>query len=253
MMTRSGRMRVCRGWGILSGLMPRSRVLPGLMAAVVAMPLLVGCSALGIGDPAAGLDVLATAPDDGDPAATANPLPSPIQVSSKDGYTLTLPAGWVGTRINGSTTQEVLGAIAVGDALLGAEASELLGSADASLSMVAADREEVGSWAVPPVMAILVIASQGGSADTEQRLDDIIASLPNVDGEVQRTVTSVRAGDAQRYDLSVAGDTLTVQLRVYLFTIGDDGIVILFGSDPAAAEASSAEMEAIVKSLRFGV
>ena len=71
--------------------------------------------------------------------------------------------------------------------------------------------------------------------------------------EVERTVASVRAGDAQRYDLTVAGDLLTVQLRAYLFTVGDDGFIVLFGSDPALAAGAASDMEAIVKSLRFGV
>ena len=249
-MARSGRVRDWRGWGILSLLMPRYRVLPGLLAAVVVLPLLAGCSALGIPDPATGVDALAGAAD---PAATIAPESSPVQVSSNDGYTLTLPAGWVGTRTNGSATRSVLESITTGDALLGAEASELLGAGDASLSMVAADGTLVGSTPVPPMMAVVVIPSRRGSADTEQRLDDIIASLPSVSGEVQRTVASVRAGDAQRLDLTLTGVTLTVQLRAYLFTIGDDGILFLFGSDPTVAGSASPDIEAIVKSLRFGV
>jgi hypothetical protein len=231
--------------------MPRSRVLPGLLAAVVVLPLLAGCSALGIPDPATGADVLAGAAA-GDPAATAAPAASPVQVSSHDGYTLTLPAGWVGTRTNGSTTQTVLDAITTSDALLGSEAGELFGSADASLSMVAADGSAVGTVPVPPVMAVLLIPSKG-SADAQRRVDDVLATLPSITSEVQQTVASVRAGDAQRSDLTVTGVSLTVQLRVYLFTVGDDGIIFLFGSDPAIASAASADIDAIVKSLRFGV
>ncbi len=53
--------------------------------------------------------------------------------------------------------------------------------------------------------------------------------------------------------MTVAGELVTVQLRVYLFTIGDDGFIVLFGSDPAAAASAASDMEAIVKSLRFGV
>jgi hypothetical protein len=233
--------------------MPRIRVLPGLLAAVVIAPLLAGCSALGIPDAPTGAGLLAAAPDEIDPAATVLPEPSPIQVSSNDGYTLTLPAGWVGARANDEVTRAALDALSSGDVVLGEEASALLSSADGDLSLVAADTAEVGLTAVPPVLAILVIPSREGSEDTRQRLDDMIGSLATVIGEIEHSVTSVRAGDAQRYDLTVAGDTLTVQLRVYLFTIGDDGIIILFGSDPAIAEDASADMEAIVKSLRFGV
>ncbi len=37
-------------------------------------------------------------------------------------------------------------------------------------------------------------------------------------------------------DMTVTGEVVSVQLRVYLFTVGDDGVVILFGSDPSQAE-----------------
>ena len=61
------------------------------------------------------------------------------------------------------------------------------------------------------------------------------------------------AGDAHRYDLAVHGDSLSVQARVYLFTVGDDGVVVLFGSDPSLADDGRADMDSIIKSLRFGV
>lgn len=252
-MTRMVRVRDFGGWGMLFVLMPRIPVASGLLAAVVVVPLLAGCSALGIPDSAAGLDITAAAPGALDPDGTAAPAPSPVQVSSNDGYTLTLPAGWVGTRTNAEVTRNAFAALTLGDDLLGGEASALYEATDADLSMVAADATEIGLTPWPCVMAILVIPSQRGSDDTEQRIDDILANLTTATSEVERTVTSVRAGDAQRYDLTVAGDVLTVQLRLYLFTVGDDGIIVLFGSDPALAGDASADMEAIVKSLRFGV
>ena len=102
-------------------------------------------------------------------------------------------------------------------------------------------------------MAILVIPSRRGSDGIEQRVEDILTSLGTVTSEVERTVASVRAGDAQRYDLTLAGDLVTVQLRAYLFTVGNDGFIVLFGLDPALAAGAASDMEAIVKSLRFGV
>jgi hypothetical protein len=222
----------------------------GLLAVVMAAPLIAGCSALGLDDRAASLDVTAELVD---PTATQAPAPSPVQVSSNDGYTLTLPAGWVGGRTNNDATRAVFEALTGRDSLLGVEAQQLYDGTDADLSMVAVDSDELAAVPVPPVMAILVIPSQRSSQDTEQRVDDTLAGLTTLTSEIERTVTSVRAGDAQRYDLTVAGDVLTVQLRLYLFTIGDDGIIVLFGSDPAVAVDAAADMEAIVKSLRFGV
>jgi hypothetical protein len=251
-MTPSARVRDFEGWGMLSVLMQRNLLRSGLLAAVMAVPLLAGCTALGLPDDPAGFGVPPEA-DVLDPSATAAPSLDPVRLSSNDGYSLTLPAGWVGGRTNNDATRAVLEAITAGDGLLGAEADILYSGTGADLSMVAADAAEVGQTQVPPVMAILVIPSQRGSDDTEQRVDDILAGLTTLTSEVERSVASVRAGDARRYDLTVAGDLLTVQLRVYLFTIGDDGIVVMFGSDPTVAVGAAADMEAIVKSLRFGV
>lgn len=233
--------------------MSRNPIKSGFLAAAMVIPLLAGCTALGIPDDATSLDAAAAIPDEFDPSATTAPAASPTELSSPDGYSLMLPAGWVGTRTNGEATRAALEAVTAGDGLLGEEATALFEITDADLSMVAANTSQIPVTTVPPVMAILVIPSQRGSADTQQRLDDILGSLATVTSEIQHTVASVRAGDAQRYDLTVAGDLLTVQIRLYLFTIGDDGIVILFGSDPAIAGDASADMEAIVKSLRFGV
>jgi len=225
----------------------------GLLAAVAVVPLLAGCSALGLPDSATTLDAAAAVPGEFDPSSTPVPAASPVQVSSSDGYSLTLPAGWVGTRTNGEATRAVLDALTSGDGLLGEEARALYSVTDADLSMVATDTSEIGSVAVPSVMAILVIPSRRGSEDTQQQLDGLLATLTTVTSEVERSVASVRAGDAQRYDFTVSGDILTAQLRLYLFTIGDDGIVVLFGSDPAIAGDAAPDMDAIVKSLRFGV
>lgn len=235
---------------MLSVLMSRSPVKSGLLAASLVLPLLSGCSALGIPD-GAPLDLDAAAPEALDPAATS-PQPSPIEVSSKDGYTLTLPAGWVSTRTNGETTRAALAELAISDALLGAEAAELYEATGADMSMVAVDAAEMGLGPWPAVMAVLVVPTPRGS-DSQQLLDDVLGGLGSVTSEIERSVTSVRAGDAQQYDLTLSGDVLTAQLRVYLFTIGDDGIVILFGSDPAFSGDSAPDMDAIIKSLRFGV
>ena len=40
---------------------------------------------------------------------------------------------------------------------------------------------------------------------------------------------------------------------MYLFTVGDDGVLVLFGADPTLAEAAGPDMDSIIKSLRFGV
>jgi hypothetical protein len=252
MMTRPARMRDFRGWGILSVLMQRVTRRSGLLAAIMVAPLVAGCSALGLREDPTTLGLTGAA-EVADPAATLAPLPSPVQLSSNDGYSLTLPAGWVGSRTNNEATREAFAALTAGDPLLGTEASRLYEDADADLSMVAANGSEVGLVTVPSVMAIVVIPSRRGSDDTEELVGDFLSNPAIAASEVERSVASVRAGDAERYDVTVAGDLVTVQLRVYLFTVGDDGFIVLFGSDPAIAASAASDMEAIVKSLRFGV
>jgi hypothetical protein len=246
-------MRDFRGWGILSVLMQRVTRRSGLLAAIMIAPLIAGCSALGLPDDPATLGVTGAA--FADPAATPAPVPSPVQLSSNDGYSLTLPAGWIGSRTNNEATRAVFDALIAGDPLLGGEAMALYENedTDADLSMVAADGSEIGLVQVPTAMAILVIPARRGSDATAQRVESVLRGLSTATSEVERSVTSVRAGDARRYDMTVAGELVTVQLRVYLFTVGDDGFIVLFGSDPAVAAGAASDMEAIVKSLRFGV
>jgi hypothetical protein len=84
-------------------------------------------------------------------------------------------------------------------------------------------------------------------------LADVVSGLSTVDGAVDHSVISVAAGDADEYLLSVRGDELSVRLKVYLFTVGDDGVVVLFGADPSVFNDAESDMDAIIKSLRFGV
>ena len=108
--------------------------------------------------------------------------------------------------------------------------------------------------AVPPGIAILVLSTSGSSdSETQKRISGIVNGLATLDGPVDHSVESVAAGDAHRYDLALHGDSLSIQARVYLFTVGDDGVVILFGSDPTLAATVGADMDSIIKSLRFGV
>ena len=107
---------------------------------------------------------------------------------------------------------------------------------------------------MPPGIAILVMSTNGDSdSATQERLAEVINGLSSVDGPIDHSVISVAAGDADQYLLAVRGDELTVRLKVYLFTVGDDGVVVLFGADPSAFDDAEPDMDAIIKSLRFGV
>jgi len=253
-MRHRSRVHIRAGWGILVALMARTNTLPGMLVALLAMPLVAGCAVLGLPPTGQALDAQPAAGVDGNSLPTPTAEASPSFFSSSDGYALTLPAGWVGVNTNGSASSDALDLLSQTDAALGDEARSIIDDTGARMSMIGADSTEVGVAAVPPGIAILVMSTSGASdTSTQKRISAIVNGLVTLDGPVGHSVQSVAAGDAHRYDLTLHGDTLSIQARVYLFTVGDDGVVILFGSDPTLAAAADLDMDSIIKSLRFGV
>jgi hypothetical protein len=225
-----------------------------MLMALLAVPLVAGCSVLGLPPAGEALDALPAAGVEGDIVPTQRPEPSPTFFSSNDGYALTLPAGWVGVKTKGSASDDALAALSGADSILADEAQAILDATDARMSMIGALATDMAPEAVPPGIAILVMRTNGASDDaTQKRLADVISGLSTVDGAVDHSVISVAAGDADEYLLSVRGDELSVRLKVYLFTVGDDGVVVLFGADPTVFDDAESDMDAIIKSLRFGV
>ena len=103
-------VRIWTGWGILVGLMARTNALPGMLMALLAVPLVAGCSVLGLPPAGAALDALPAAGVEGDGVPTPGAEASPTFFSSNDGYALTLPAGWVGVKTKGSASDDALDA-----------------------------------------------------------------------------------------------------------------------------------------------
>lgn len=234
--------------------MARTTALPGMLMAILAVPLVAGCSVLGLPPAGAALDALPAAGVEGDGAPTPGAEPSPTFFSSNDGYALTLPAGWVGVKTKGSASADVMDALSGSDAALADEALAILEATGARMSMIGAKSTAIAPESVPPGIAILVMSTDGDSdEDTQQRLAVVIDGLSTIDGPVDHSVISVAAGDADEYLLAVRGDDVSVRLKVYLFTVGDDGVVVLFGADPAVFDDAESDMDAIIKSLRFGV
>jgi hypothetical protein len=233
--------------------MARTNALPGLLMALAAMPLVAGCAVLGLPPTGETLDAQPAAGVDNS-GSTPAPAASPSAFSSNDGYALILPPGWVGVKTNSSASAAALDLLSATDAALGDEARSIMDDTGARMSMIGTEPAEVGVVAVPPGIAILVMSTSGSSDnETQKRISGIVNGLTTLDGPVDHSVVSVAAGDAHRYDLAISGDSLSIQARVYLFTVGDDGVVILFGSDPTLAATAGPDMDSIIKSLRFGV
>ena len=252
-MHHRSRVHIRTGWGILVALMARTNTLSGLLLALLAVPLVAGCAVLGLPPTGEALDAQPAAGVEGG-APTPAVEASPSFFSSNDGYALTLPVGWVAVDTNTSASSDALDLLSQTDASLGEEARSIMDDTGARMSMIGADSSEIGAAAVPPGIAILVMSTSGASdTSTQKRISAIVNGLVTLDGPVGHSVQSVAAGDAHRYDLTLQGDSLSIQARVYLFTVGDDGVLILFGADPSLAAAAGPDMDSIIKSLRFGV
>jgi hypothetical protein len=225
-----------------------------MLMALLVVPLVAGCSVLGLPPADAALDALPVAGVEGDGVPTPGPEASPTFFSSNDGYALTLPAGWVGVRTRGSATDDAFDALSGVDVVLADEARAILEATGARMSMIGARATPMEPESVPPGIAILVMSANGETdEETQDRLAEVINGVSTVDGEIEHSVISVAAGDADEYLLTVQGDELAVRLKVYLFTVGDDGVVILLGADPSVFDGARSDMDAIIKSLRFGV
>jgi len=234
--------------------MTRTNPFPGLLMALLAVPLVAGCAVLGLPPAGAALDVQPAAGVDGNDVPTAAPQASPSFFSSNDGYALTLPPGWVGVKTNSGDAADALDLLSATDPALGDQARTILDDTGAKMSMIGTESAEVGAVAVPPGIAILLLPTNGSSDnEIQKRISGIVNGIVTLDGQVAHSVESVAAGDAHRYDLAFHGDSLSIQARVYLFTVGDAGVVILFGSDPTLADSAGTDMDSIIKSLRFGV
>ena len=64
------RVRIRNGWGMLIGHMARSNALPGLLTALLAIPLVAGCTVLGLPPTGAAVDAQPAAGADGGLPAT---------------------------------------------------------------------------------------------------------------------------------------------------------------------------------------
>lgn|GEM_PF-2872620 len=249
-------MRIRAGWGILLGLMARITALPGLLVALLAVPLVSGCAALNLPTAGDALDVLPAVGVEGD-VPTPGADSSPTFFSSNDGYALTLPAGWIATKTNGNASRDAFGQLEQQDAALAADATTVMDATGAHLSMAGVDTADLAGLTegtLPRGVVIMVMSTNGASDDeTQQELGGIVDALGTLNGPVTQGVASVAAGDAHTYDFVVTGDGMSIHARAYLFTVGDDGVIVLFGADPSVVLVDDSDVLSIIKSLRFGV
>lgn len=230
--------------------------LPGLALVLIAAPFLAGCAALGLppiaGDPFA-------SEGSPEPGATADPgvtpASSPTFFSSHDGYAMTLPAGWAGTSLtpaNGGLALQLLG---TADPALGTLAQDMVDASGATISMLGGQITQELPDVIPPGVTVAVLRTRGIPDDeTRAFVWGLIGDLPGAADTLTHSVVTLPAGDAHRFDLNVEGDVLgSVHLRIYLFSVGDDAIIVTFAANADAFPDALPAFDSIIKSLRFGV
>jgi hypothetical protein len=223
--------------------------------AVIAIPLLVGCSALGL--PGLGAPPLPAVDPSGDVVASPGilespvPVPTPMDLASADGYSLTLPAGWLSADLAATDALSLADLLAATDPTLGALARAGLEMSEARLSLVAVDPLAVAGWG--PGVVIATMRTRGMPRDAARSMvEEILAGAPLV-SEVVHSVVTLPGGDAHRYDALLQGDTVVVALQAYVFRVGGDSFVVGTLAPQESVAGAQPAFDAIVKSLRFGV
>lgn len=228
-----------------------------LLLAVVAVPALVGCSALGLPQ-LPGVPLTPVAPE----VLEASPLPdaSPVAaalgtVASVDGYSLAIPAGWSVTDLSAEDGLALTDLLATIEPTLGAVARSGL-EADGSphLSLAAVDQAAELDGTYGPAVIVASMRTRGMEKGAARNLVESLLGQTTLATDVGHSVESLPAGNAHRYEaLVVAESGVTIQLEIYVLRVGGDSFVVAAVAPEDRFVAAQPAFEAIIRSLRFGV
>ncbi|MFN8621979.1 MAG: hypothetical protein U0869_14710 [Chloroflexota bacterium] len=224
-----------------------------LLFAVLAVPMLTGCAALGLPTlPGGSVDPLAA-----DILASPDPAASPLSdtatdIASPDGYALTLPAGWAASDLAGQDTLPLTDALAATDPALGTLARGALDQSGARLSLLAVDAVAAASGTWAPGILVSTMRTRSDKTAARHMVEDLLAQAP-LATDVSHSVEGLPAGDAHRYDAVITGDTLDVEVQVYVFRVGGTSYIVGAVAPEDQFAASQPAFDAILKSLRFGL
>ena len=226
-----------------------------LLLAILAIPALSGCAALGLPDlPGSTLLPFGSDVVDLSPAPDASSAPAAVgYVASADGYSLSIPGGWGALDLSGEDAFALADAVALVDPRLGELARTGLERSDARLSLVAADLVAAAAGGYSPGVLVTTMRTRGMEKGAARNLvEDLLAEAPLAADPIH-SVEGLPAGDAHRYDAIVLGDTVDLQLRIHVFRVGGDSFVVAAVAPDDQFEGAQPVFDRIVKSLRFGV
>jgi hypothetical protein len=226
-----------------------------LLVALGAIPVLTGCSAVGLQDLSVGSLVIGVDPAaaEADPAASPIPIATPMHHASSDGYSIDLPVGWGAADVSGMDPGPLLAAAAAADATLGALANDRFAASGAHLSLVGTDLAAAATGEFAPGIVVLTMRTRGLPRDHARSLVEESLAIAPVAGEPRHSVETHGAGDAHRYEATISGDRVSLHVQVWVFRAG--GLSVILGTFAPVDQASAAQpaLDVIVSSLRFGV
>jgi hypothetical protein len=228
-----------------------------LLLAVVAVPALVGCSALGLPQ-LPGVPLTPMTPE----VLDASPLPGTSPevaamgtVASVDGYSLAIPAGWSATDLSDEDGLGLADLLATIEPALGSIArSGLEADGSPQLSLAAVDQAAELEGTYGPAVVIASMRTRGMEKGAARNLVESLLGQTTLATDVGHSVQSLPAGNAHRYDALIVADSgVTVQLEVYVLRVGGDSFLVAAVAPEDRFAAAQQDFETILRSLRFGV
>lgn len=236
-----------------------------LLLAVLAVPALTGCAALGLPQlPGTALAPFGDTTVEASFAPGASALPGDPgigagTIASSDGYSLDIPGGWGASDLSAEDGLALADAIAFVEPTFGGLARSALESdfalqSRARLSLVATDLVASATGANGPAVVVATMRTRGmDKGAARNAVEDLLAQAPLV-ADPTHSVEGLPAGDAHRYDATIASDTgIVLRFQIYVFRVGGDSFVVAAVAPEDQFDASQATFDAIIKSLRFGV
>jgi hypothetical protein len=228
-----------------------------LLLAVVAVPALVGCSAVGMPQ-LPGVPLTPVTPEVFDASPQPDVSPGTVAmgtVASVDGYSLAIPAGWSATDLSGEDGLALTDLLALIEPALGAVArSGLEADGAPHLSLAAVDQAAELEGTYGPAVIVASMRTRGMEKGAARDLVESLLGQTTLATEVGHRVESLPAGNAHRDEALVVADSgVTLQLQIYVLRVGGDAFVVAAVAPEDRFAAAQPAFDAIIRSLRFGV
>ncbi len=192
------------------------------------------------------------------PSPSPTPEPTPTVFQSADGYSITLPPGWLALPVQESDVDALLDLLGTQQPAVADLVRDYLELSGARVSMVALELGLGGTASALPANANVLIQPSLGLplSFVSGLVSSVIEQLPSVTGPVTRDIISLPAGEAARLRFEVEVDTGTISvpttaLESYILIRGEEAYVVTFVTSADQVAADQPVFDAIIRSLCF--